>query len=471
MCTILTLVRFDPHMMMAQGPVATELKVLGSLAVPIIVTQLSQMGMGVADAIMAGRLSPEDLSGVALGASFYFPVMLLLSGTIMAVTPLVSQLHGGGRDAEAGAIVRQALWIAFGSGLLVTALMQFGDTGYRWIGVDPVAIPIASSYLAALSFGLIPVLGYFTLRYLCEGMSWTTPAMMIAISALGLKILLNYLFIYGEVGMPALGGVGCGVSGAIVMWYQLIAMVMVVRHSRIKWAGAFSRFDWPDLSVVRRLLKLGLPIGAGIFLEVAVFSIVTLLIGRLGVDALASHHIASNVGGITFMIPLALGMAATIRVGSNVGARAYSASRRSAFVALGASGVFAVSVGAVLFVFRESIASLYTTDPAVMKIASVLLVVVALYQLLDDTQITAIGALRGYKDTRTPMFTAAFAYWVIGLPVGVVLGFGLGPAEAMGVMGFWVGLFVGLTFAALILISRVAWLSSNSRRIDVYATE
>jgi MATE family multidrug resistance protein len=457
-------------MMTAQGPVATEFKVLASLAVPIIVTQLSQMGMHVADAIMAGRLSPVDLSGVALGVSFFVPAMLLLSGIIMAVTPLVSQLHGGGRDEEAGSIVRQALWVAFGGGLLVTVLMQFGDTGYSWIGVDPVAIPIASSYLVALSFGLIPVLGYFTLRYLCEGMSWTTPAMMIAISALGLKVLLNYLFIYGVFGMPALGGVGCGVSGAIVMWYQLIAMVMVVRHSRIKRAGALSRFDWPDLSVVRRLLKLGLPIGAGIFLEVAVFSIVTLLIGRLGVDALASHQIAFNVGGIAFMIPLALGMAATIRVGSNVGAKAYSASRRSAFVALGASVVFAVSAAAVVFAFRESIASLYTTDPAVVEMASGLLVFVAFYQLLDDTQITAIGALRGYKDTRTPMFTSALAYWVIALPVGVTLGFGLGPVEAMGVRGFWVGLFVGLTFAALILISRVAWLSSNQRRIDAFAT-
>ena len=337
--------------------------------------------------------------------------------------------------------------------------------------MDPRAIPIASSYLSALSFGLIPVLGYFTLRYLCEGMSWTTPAMMIAMSALGLKVLLNYLFIYGGFSLPALGGVGCGISSAIVMWYQLIAMVLVVRHSRIKRAGALSRFDWPDLSVVRRLLKLGSPIGAGIFLEVSVFSVVTLLIGRLGIDALASHHIASNVGGIAFMIPLALGMAATIRVGFNVGAKCYSASRRSAFVAVCASGIFAVSVGAVLFGFRESIANLYTTDSAIMEMASVLLVVVALYQLLDHTQITAIGALRGYKDTRTAMFTSAFAYWVIGLPVGVVLGFGLGPAEKMGVMGFWVGLFVGLAFAAVILVSRVAWLSSNSRRIEIYAME
>ena len=446
-----------------------ELGALGVLAGPIILTQLSQMGMGVVDAIMAGRVSAVDLAGIALGGNFFWPAMLLLSGIAMSVTPLVSQMHGAGREEDAGAVVRQALWIACGGALLLVVAMQFGEAAYRLIGVDPAAIPVAAAYLSAMSFGLVPILGYFVLRNLCDGMSWTTPAMVVALSGLALKVPLNYLFVYGGLGVPAMGGVGCGVSGAIVMWCEFLAMVGIVKYSRVKRAGAFSRFSAPDPRMIWRLMRLGLPIGIAIFFEVAVFSVVTLLIGRLGVEAVASHQVASNVGGITFMVPLALGMAATIRVGYNVGANDLPGARRSAFVAVGASGVFAVVAAGVLLVLRHEIVGAYTTDPAVIEIAAGLLLFVALYQFVDDTQVTAVGALRGYKDVRAPMFTALVAYWVIALPVGAVLGFGLFGTEPWGVEGFWSGLVGGLAVASVVLLARLGWLSRNERRIRLFA--
>ena len=455
--------------MQANRGVVKELGALGVLAGPIILTQLSQMGMGVVDAIMAGHVSAVDLAGIALGGNFYWPAMLLLSGIAMSVTPLVSQMHGAGREEEAGAVVRQALWIALAGALLLVGAMQFGAAGYRLIGVDPAAIPVASAYLSAMSFGLVPVLGYFVFRNLCDGMSWTTPAMVVALSGLFLKIPLNYLFVYGGFGVPALGGVGCGVSGAIVMWCEFLAMLGVVRYSRVRRAGTLSRFSAPDFALMWRLIRLGLPIGIAIFFEVAVFSVVTLLIGRLGVDAVASHQVASNVGGITFMVPLALGMAATIRVGYNVGANDLPGARRSGFVAVGASGVFAVLAAVVLLTLRQQIASAYTSNSAVVEIASGLLLFVALYQFVDDTQVTAVGALRGYKDVRAPMFTAVFAYWGIALPLGAVLGFGLLGFDAWGVQGFWTGLVGGLAVASVILLARLGWLSRNERRIRVFA--
>lgn len=445
---------------------AAELKALATLALPIILTQLSHMGMSVVDAVMAGRVSPVDLAGVALGGNLFWPAMLLISGTVMAVTPLVSQMHGAGQEEQAGGVVRQALWVAFAGGLLLAVALQFAEGGYRWIGVDPLAIPIASAYVAAMSFGLVPILGYFVLRYLCEGLSWTRPAMVVALSALALKVPLNYLFVYGGFGIPAMGGVGCGVSGAIVMWGELIAMIAIARYSRVRRAGALQHFAWPDLKIIWRMLKLGLPIGIAIFFEMAVFSVVTLLIGRLGVDAVASHQIASNVGGVSFMIPLGLGMAATIRVGYNVGSRNYAAARRSAFVALGAAFGYACVAAALLLWWRDAIASLYTTDAGVVGIASSLLLIVALYQFVDDTQVTAMGALRGYKDTRMPMLTAAFAYWGIGLPVGATLGFGIAGFTALGVTGFWIGLVAGLSVAAVMLITRLIRVSGNERRVQ-----
>ncbi len=451
------------------GNVYIELRRLLTLALPMVLTQVSQMGMGVVDTIMAGRVSAADLAGVALGGNFFWPLLLLLSGTIMSLTPTVSQLHGAGRQAEAGEVVRQAFYIVLLGGGAVIVFLNNTESLYRLIGVDERAIPIATAYLQAMSVGLIPILGYFAMRYLCEGLSWTLPAMLIALSALLLKIPLNVLFIYGGPGIEARGGVGCGWASAIVMWYQLLAIVLVVGRSRVSATGVFDRLSLPDPGAILKLVRLGLPIGLTNFLEISMFSVVTLLIGRLGVDAVAAHQIAASVGGITFMVPLALGMAVSIRVGYNVGAGDLPGARRSGWVAIGVSLAFALLAALAVLFGRELLAGLYSTEAAVLTLAVDLLLFVALYQFFDDSQVTAVGALRGFKDTRAPMWMAVLSYWAVGLPVGVVLGFGwldvagLEPFE--GVRGFWVGLLAGLGVAAVLLVTRFGWLSRRHQRV------
>ncbi len=450
-----------------------EFGALTSLALPMIVTQLSQMGMGVADAIMAGRVSPADLAGVALGGNLFWPLMLLMSGIIMAVTPSVSQLHGARRETEVAGIVRQALWLALAGGGVVVLLLGYAQDLLRFVGVDPTAIPVAIGYLHALRFGMLPVLGYFVLRYLCEGMSWTTPAMVIALTALVLKVPLNLLFIYGGFGFHGLGGVGCGWSSALVMCFELTAMICVVLFTRMRRIGLFSGFSAPDPAQILRLVRLGAPIGATMFFEMAIFSLMTLLIGRLGVDAVAAHQIASNVGGITYMIPMALGMAATIRVGYNVGANDLIRARVAGRVAIGSSLVFAMVSASMVLLFRDAIPLLYTQDPGVIAVATQLLLLIAIYQVFDDSQATIIGVLRGYKDTRVPLFVTLFAYWAISLPLGAVLGFGIGfdsGAAALGVSGFWLGLIFGLILVALTLSGRFLWLSARDDRILEFTT-
>ncbi|MEM8768390.1 MAG: MATE family efflux transporter, partial [Pseudomonadota bacterium] len=206
------------------------------------------------------------------------------------------------------------------------------------------------------------------------------------------------------------------------------------------------------------------------FMEISLFSVITLLIGRLGAEAVAAHVIASNVGGITFMVPLALGMAVSIRVGFNVGAGDLPAAQRSGWVAIGLSLVFALFAALIVFTFRETLAGLYSSEAAVVLMAADLLIFVALYQFFDDSQVTAVGALRGFKDTRATMWIAMLSYWGVGLPVGIVLGFGLVEIEGLtGVRGFWVGLIAGLGVAALILVSRFRWLSDRPEQIRRYA--
>ena len=294
-----------------------------------------------------------------------------------------------------------------------------------------------------------------------------------AFGGLVLKLPLNYLFVYGGLGIPAMGGAGCGASSAIIICtrsrLQLVAMIFIVRYSRAQRAGAFSRFSLPDPAVVWRLVRLGLPIGVTMFFEGTVFSIVTLLIGRLGVEAVAAHQIVFNVGSVTSMIPVALGVAATIRAGYNVGAEDYPGARRSVGVALVAAVTFAFMAASVLLLLRDMIAGLYTTDTSVLASASALLIILALYQFVDDTQTTAIGCLRGYKDVRIPMVIVLFAHWGIGIPVGSVLGYGLFGVEPWGVSGFWWGLITGFGIATVTLNMRLAILSRSERRIRRYA--
>lgn len=447
----------------------TELRALLPLAAPIIFAQLAQMALGVADTIMAGRVSAADLAGVAVGGNLYFPLFMLITGIVMAVNPTVAQLAGGGRSHEAGEVARQALWIALIGGLVLIAVLLNAATLYRAMGVDPRAIPIASSYLQGIATGVLPALGYFALRYLCEGLSWTLPAMLIAVGALFVKLPLNYLFIYGGAGIPAMGGVGCGWATAAVNVFQFLAMLLIVRHPRVRVTGLLSRSSPPQWAMIRRLVVLGVPIGAIAFLEISLFSGTTLLIGRISVDAVAAHQVAMNVGGLAFMIPLALGIAASIRVGTNIGAGDLAAARHSGRVAIGASLVFAAAMAIAIYFGRHAAAQLYSTDPAVIALAVQLMLFAAGFQFFDASQTTIIGVLRGYKDTRTPMLISILAYWAVGFLLAAALGLGWWGLEPLGVLGFWSGLTAGLAAASVAFFARFRWLGRHPERIAALA--
>ena len=448
---------------------ATELRVLARLSLPIVITQLSQMLMGTIDAVMAGHVDKNDLAGVSIGGALFWPVMVMASGLLMAVTPSVSQLHGAGRSSQAGEVVRQALWLGLIGGLVGLVLLHFAGSFYARWGVDPVAIPVATAYVGYMSWGLLPVLGYFALRYLCDGMSFTRAAMFIAVSALLLKLPLTYLLVFGGLGVKAMGGAGCGLATAIVMALELVAMLWVVRVSRVRAAGFYERFSWPNWAEVARLARLGLPIGLAIFFEMAIFAFVTLMIAKMGAQVVAAHQIVANIGSITFMIPLGLGMAASIRVGFNVGQGDYVAARRSGLAAIAlALGVACVCM-LLLVIFREPLVGLYGTDSAVLGLAASLVLFVAAFQLFDAAQVSAIGALRGFKDTRFPMVTALGCYWGVAVPMGFCLAFGKFGLQALGAHGFWMALTIGLGLAAFVLGSRFQWLSQRPHKVAEFA--
>lgn len=443
-----------------------EARQLFRIGLPLMGAQLAQMGMGVTDAIMAGQYGSQDLAGVALGGSIFWPIMLLMMGTIQAVTPTVSQLHGAREYGEIGEVIRQGLWLAVIGGTVGAIALNNVGPAYRWLDVDPAAVAISLPYLQMASFGLPALICFFCLRFLADGTGYTRPALMIAVSALILKIPLNYVLIYGKLGLPEFGGVGCGIAQAIIMWAQLLMILLVVTRKRFHHTGWMSQFSWPDWQRIKPLLIIGLPIGATIFAEMGLFAMTTLLLGRFGAEIVAAHNIAMNLNGIMFMVPLALGMAATIRIGHRIGGGEIKDARMTAAIAMVTTVIVATIASIMIFFFRDHMVALYTSEADVAEVASTLLLFVVFFLIFDATQATAAGALRGYKDTRIPMWIALFSYWVVGLPIECILGFGL-IGESWGYFGFWTGLACGVGTAALLLSIRLWFTSKDLDKIDV----
>nr|WP_232374588.1 MATE family efflux transporter [Pseudomonas chlororaphis] len=446
--------------------VRLELRSLLALALPIMIAQLATTAMGFVDAVMAGRVSPRDLAAVALGNSIWIPVFLLMTGTLLATTPKVAQRVGAGTFGEIGPLVRQALWLALVVGLSASLILVNAEPILHLMKVDPELIGPCMEYLHGIASGMPAVALYYVLRCFSDALGRTRPSMVMGLCGLALNIPINYVFIYGHLGVPAMGGVGCGWATAIVMWAMMLGMAAWTR-----WAPAyqssqlFKRFDWPQWAVIKRLLGVGLPIGVAVFAESSIFAVIALLIGSLGATVVAGHQIALNISSLLFMIPYSLGMAVTVRVGQALGAGNPHQARFAAGVGLGAALAFALFSASLILLLRESIASIYTPDTAVIQVAAMLIVYAALYQFSDAIQVICAGALRGYQDTRVTMVLTLLAYWGIGLPVGYVLGLTDWFGPASGPSGLWEGLIAGLSCAALMLSIRLA--RSARKRIRI----
>jgi MATE family multidrug resistance protein len=443
-----------------------EAKALFRLGAPMAATQFFIMAMGFLDTAMAGHYASTDLAGVALGGNIYWPTFMLCSGVTMALTPMVAQLRGANRVNESGAIVRQGLWASAFAAVFCVLIVINAEPLFALAGVEAGATDVALRYLKAAAWGMPAVLLYVALRYTSEGLGKTLPPMLIAGTALPLNGLLNWIFIYGEFGFPALGGEGCGWATAIVMWCELGMISLLLRTSFFKAAGVSERFDWPNLAILKSIFRIGLPIGATVFLEMMVFSVIGFMVASLGVVSVAAYSIAGNVNWATYVIPMSIGGAASIRVGYFVGAGDYEQSRNVAKTAFALSLSYALVVSAILIFGRESIVTIYSNDPEVLTLAATLLIFIAVYQIVDDTQATMIGALRGYKDTRAPMLYSLLGYWVVAMPLGAALGFGWLGYEPWGVYGFWAGLTIGLSIVAVCVGVRLLRTSRNDSRIQ-----
>ncbi len=431
-----------------------------ALSWPMILTNIAQVAMTSTDVMMMGWLGPRVLAAGALGTNLYFAPMLFGLGLMIATSPLMASAIGRKRHVvrDVRRTVRAGLWTAAGISVPIWIVLWNAETILRAIGQDAVLSEQAGHYVRALQWSTLPFYGYLVLRSFISALERPGWALVMALIAVAFNAFANWCLIFGNFGFPALGIVGSGLATALsstVMFGGLVTVVTLDRQFRRY--HLFGRFWRPDWGRLRTLLRLGLPVSGLLTFEVTLFNIAAFLMGLINADSLAAHTIAMQISSISFMIPLALGQAATVRVGLAYGARDREGVYRAGWTAFMMSAAFMCLMAACMFLFPRTLIGAFLDiykpeHAAVVRLAMTFLAFAALFQLVDGAQAVTGGMLRGLHDTTAPMVYAAISYWGVGLPVGIVLAF---PGGLRG-SGIWIGLCAALTADAVLLLAR--WL-------------
>lgn len=438
-----------------------EIRATALLAAPLILTNLTQSLIQSTDVLLLGRAGASVLAAGTLGLNVYYAFLIFGIGLVYAAAPMIArELGGRGHSVrDVRRTVRQTMWGAVAICVPVWLLLWHTEAILIAIGQEPALARGGQTLIRALMFGMLPALGYLVLRSFVAALE--QPAWSLAVAAAGVVVnaLLNYGLIFGRFGFPALGLLGAGIGSSCANLFMFLAMALVVTlHPRFRRYRLFGRFWRSDWQRFRDVWRLGLPIAVTLALEITIFNAAVFLMGLIGASSIAAHAVALQLAAFTFMVPLGLSQAATVRVGLAFGRRDRKGVTRAGWTAFAMGVSFMAAMAVLMLAIPNRLVSLFldASDPAnreVIGLAVSFLFVAALFQVFDGAQSVAAGMLRGLHDTRVPMTFAAFGYWVIGLATAVGLGFGLGWQG----VGIWIGLAAGLGVVALLLLGR--WLA------------
>lgn len=440
------------------------------LAWPLFIGQLAVLGFGTVDTVLVARHSPTDLAALAVGGATYITVFIGLMGVVLAISPTVGQLFGAQRLHEAGRQVWQGLWLALGLAVLGCTLLVFPAPFLALSKVGPEVADKVRGYLLALAVALPASLLFTVYRGFNNAVSRPKAVMVLQLGGLGLKVPLSIALVSGVpgLGIPEMGVVGCGIATALAMWVQTgVAAVLMARDP------FYRRFDlhapavrWPHGPSIRALLRLGVPIGLSIGVEVTGFAFMAIFISRLGATPVAGHQIAANLVSLLFMLPLALGNASSTLVAQRIGAGDMADARRLCWHGLQLGVGLAAVVGAAVYFGRQQVLQVYTDNPAVVAAALPLLAWVALFHTVDAAQAVAAFVLRAWRIATVPMLIYVLALWGVGLGGGYVLAFNLGgavPLAWQGAPGYWIASTAGLALSSAGLVALLAWVLHRQR--------
>lgn len=435
-----------------------EAKATLSLGWPLILSNLAQIAIGTTDTLMMGWLGPGDLAAGALGGNLFFAVWILGMGLGLAVSPLLAQTLGQGRHSvrQCRRVFRQGLWVTSIYVVPCWLLLWHAEAVLRLLGQDPVLSRVAAQYVHAVQWGLLPALWMMVLRSFISALERPRAGMVIIWCAVAVHGLSNWVLMFGHWGAPRLGVVGAGISSTLSFSFMALALFVYVH-----WDRRFRRFHllgywWrPDWNAFGDVLRVGIPMALAMGFEITGFNAAAFLMGRISPDSLAAHAIALQVASATFMVPLGIAQAATVRVGLAAGAGDAEGVRRAGWMALGLGTAFMAAMALVLILRPETIVHLFL-DPArpdnlvVIHLATGFLVIAGMFQVVDGAQVVGAGCLRGLKDTRVPMLYAGLGYWLIAIPLGAALAFWGGLAGR----GIWLALAAGLGVVAALMVLR-----------------
>ena len=432
------------------APTSHDLRALLKLAVPIVTAQVGVMLMGVVDTIVVGHVSARELAAASLGHLYVFGLAIFAMGTLWSIDPIVSQAAGA-KDREGIALgVQRGLLLAVAIGAVLTLLCLPAEHVFRWLRQPADVVPRAAAFVWCSAPSMIVLLVWATLRQALQAMKRTRAIVITIVVANLVNLALNWVFVFGHLGSPALGAPGSALGSTIGRWLMLALLLALSRRDL---AGVIAPWRREVLrrEPLLRTLRIGLPIGIQSSVEFTTFASISVFAGWFGAEAIAGHQVAINLSSLTFMVPMGIGSAASVLVGHAIGERDIPHARRVAASALACGAGFMLVSAVVMRAVPGVFARLYTSVPEVVVIAAVLIPIAGLFQVFDGLQVVASGVLRGAGDTRAAMIANVLGFWLLGMPVSLWLGFG----PVRGVVGLWWGFVVGLAAVATFLVARV----------------
>ncbi len=428
------------------------------LAFPVMLSQMGHMMVTVADSIMVGQIGHIPLAAVSLASSIFIVVMLFGIGVSFGMTPLVAAADGANDKRESASILKHGILLNVVLGFLLVGVSFILEPLFYHMDQDVSVLEGAIPYFKILVYGLPPMMIFQSFRQYAEGLSKTKQAMYISISGNVVNVILNYIFIFGHFGVEAMGLEGAAWATLISRVLMAIAMgVFVFTFSEFRRSIKIFNSILVKWEVVKRILKIGIPSGLQFIFEVGAFSAAAIMVGWLGAIPLAAHQIALNLSAVTYMIATGIAAAGSIRMGNQLGRRDYVTLRNAGVSCFVMAGVLMVVFAILFVVFKTLLPQMYVDDAEVIEMASVLIVMAAIYQLPDGLQAVGLGALRGMRDTKIPTLVTLVSFWVVAIPLGYVAGIYF----EWGAAGVWLGLIVGLTLAAIAHMMRFSSLTSK----------